>query len=123
MSSITVGAIPIGATLSDGNGHSFTAQAGNTSVDVTSWSLPGLKITPVTGANFTLTISAIAKDAQGDLSSTTTATESVVVTPTVAVAVGSSHFSIAASTTTVTFSFSDAPTDFSLAHVSAVGPR
>src|SRR5438309_1035680 len=32
LQSLAVSAIPVGATLSDGNGHSFTAGAGNTSV-------------------------------------------------------------------------------------------
>src|SRR5204863_7905846 len=45
LAALVVSAIPVGATLSDGS-HSFTATAGNTSVDVHGWNLAGLAITP-----------------------------------------------------------------------------
>src|SRR5205807_1349570 len=76
----TISAIPVGATLSDGS-HSFTATAGNTSVDVHGWNLAGLAITPTSDANFSLSIAATARDADGNLSTTTTASETVTVTP------------------------------------------
>jgi hypothetical protein len=43
------------------------------------------------------------------------------VTPTVSVAINSSDVNLAHNTATVTFTFSEAPTDFSLPHTSAVG--
>eukprot|EP01030_Chromulinospumella_sphaerica_P013855 gene13855-13640_t len=44
--SLAVSGIPVGATLSDGNGHSFTATIALTGIDITGWTLPGLAITP-----------------------------------------------------------------------------
>ena len=82
LASLVVSAIPVRAVLTDGNGHSFTAAAGSNSVDVTAWTLSGLKITPTNDANFALTFSATDKDAQGNLSTPTTTTESVTVSPT-----------------------------------------
>src|SRR6202022_1670607 len=76
-----VSAIPVGATLSDGHGHSFTASAGNTSVNVSGWTLASLTVTSTNDANFTLSIAATARDAEGNLSAVTTATESVTVNP------------------------------------------
>ncbi|WGM40072.1 VCBS domain-containing protein [Caulobacter sp. NIBR1757] len=67
--SIGVAGIPVGATLSDGDGHSFTASAAQTSVDVTGWRLSGLTITPApdSEADFTLRIRATSTDsASGD---------------------------------------------------------
>src|SRR5205085_1167817 len=46
LQSLVVSAIPIGATLSDGQRHSFTATATNSAVDVSSWNLSSLTITP-----------------------------------------------------------------------------
>src|SRR5208337_2866931 len=80
LASLVVSAIPVGATLSDGSGHSFTASAGSTSVDVHSWTLPGLKITPANDANLALNVAATSTDGT-DLSSTTTAIETVTVSP------------------------------------------
>ena len=70
--SLTIGAIPLGAVLADGAGHSFTAAVGATAVDVTGWSLGSLTITTPTDANFTLT----AKTGTGKVAS-----EAVVVNP------------------------------------------
>ncbi|MGY3239965.1 hypothetical protein ACVMAJ_006855 [Bradyrhizobium sp. USDA 4448] len=81
LSSLIVSAVPVGATLTDGSGHSFTATAGNTSIDLTNWSLASLAITPINDTNFSLTFSATEKDAQGNLSTTTAATELVTVKP------------------------------------------
>src|SRR6202023_3593541 len=80
LATVVVSAIPLGATLSDGT-HTFTASAGNTSVDVHSWNLASLAITPTNDVNFTLSVAATAKDAEGNLSTTTTATEAVTVKP------------------------------------------
>ena len=80
LASLVVSAIPVGAVLSDGNGHSFTATAGNTSVDVHTWNLSSLTITPANDSNFTLTIAATEHDAEGNLSTTTTGTEAVTIT-------------------------------------------
>src|SRR6202030_3387967 len=74
LATLVVSAIPLGATLSDGT-HTFTASAGNTSVDVHSWNLASLAITPTNDVNFTLSVAATAKDAEGNLSTTTTASE------------------------------------------------
>ncbi|MDB5469048.1 MAG: hypothetical protein JWR84_608 [Caulobacter sp.] len=66
---LAVSGIPAGATLSDGNGHSFTATAALTGVDVTGWTLSGLSITPAqdSEADFTLRIRATSTDsATGD---------------------------------------------------------
>ena len=80
LATLTISAIPVGATLSDGV-HTFTATTGQTSVSVLGWSLSSLKITPVNDANFSLSISATQKDAQGQLSTATTATEAITVNP------------------------------------------
>src|SRR5207253_3031942 len=80
LASLTISAIPVGATLSDGS-HSFTATAGNTSVDVHAWNLAGVAITPTNDANFTLGIAATTRDAEGNLSTVTSATEAITVTP------------------------------------------
>src|SRR5205807_212808 len=82
LSSLVVSAIPVGAVLSDGHGNSFTATAGNNSVDVHNWNLSSLTITPANDANFTLGIAATAKDAEGNLSTTTSGTELVTVNST-----------------------------------------
>src|SRR5208337_5408784 len=78
---LLVSSIPVGATLSDGAGHSFTASAGSTSVDVHSWTLSGLKITPANDTSFTVGVAATSVDAGGTLSSTTSSTEAVTVIP------------------------------------------
>src|SRR5205085_2215286 len=58
LQSLVVSAIPIGATLTDGQGHSFTAGGGNTSVDVSAWNLSSLTINPPNATNFSLTATA-----------------------------------------------------------------
>ena len=73
LATLTISAIPVGATLSDGV-NTFTATTGQTSVSVLGWSLSSLTITPVNDANFSLTVSATQKDSQGQLSTATTAT-------------------------------------------------
>ncbi|WP_208647760.1 hypothetical protein, partial [Cupriavidus lacunae] len=82
LATLVVSAIPVGATLSDGaGGHSFTADASHTAIDIHGWSLSSLTITPPNDANFTLSVAATAQDGEGNLSTTTTATEAVTVNP------------------------------------------
>src|SRR5947199_2609836 len=50
LASLTISAIPVGATLSDGT-HSFTAGAGSTAVDVAGWNLARLTITHASAPN------------------------------------------------------------------------
>ena len=80
LATLVVSAIPVGAVLSDGT-NTFTATAGATSVDVHTWTLSGLTITPPNATDFALTIAATEKDAAGNLSATTTSTEAVTVNP------------------------------------------
>ena len=64
-----VSGLPVGATLSDGNGHSFTATPARTGVDITGWTLSGLTVTPPrdSESDFTLRIRATSTDsATGD---------------------------------------------------------
>ncbi|WP_128971309.1 DUF4347 domain-containing protein, partial [Bradyrhizobium tropiciagri] len=81
LNSLVISAIPVGATLADGNGHSFTASAGQTSVDVAGWTLGSLTVSPVNDTNFTLTLAATEKDAEGNIGPVTNATEAVTVNP------------------------------------------
>jgi hypothetical protein len=83
LDTLVVSCIPVGATLSDGAGHSFTATADDTSQDVASWNLSSLTITPPAGFEgcFKLTIAATEHDSEGDISATVTATEIVTVAP------------------------------------------
>ena len=80
LATLTISAIPVGATLSDGV-NTFTATAGSTSVSVLGWSLSSLTITPLNDANFSLSVSATQMDSQGQLSTATTATEAITVNP------------------------------------------
>src|SRR4029077_594844 len=80
LATLTISAIPVGATLSDGV-HTFTATTGQTCVSWLGWSLSSLAITPVNDTDFSLSISATQKDAQGQLSTATTATEAITVNP------------------------------------------
>ena len=61
---ITVADVPVGAELTDGT-NSFVASTGNTSVDVTTWALGNLTITPPANSDqdFTLQITATATEA------------------------------------------------------------
>src|SRR6266516_2615956 len=80
VSSLVVGNIPVGATLSDAAGHTFTATAGNTSVDIIDWTLSSLTITPTTDTNFALSVTATATDSSGQTHLLST-TELVTVYP------------------------------------------
>ena len=90
--SVQIGAIPVGATLSDGI-HTFTATAGNTIANVTGWTLGSLTVTPPANsdADFTLAVSATSTESSNGDSATTTASLPVTViavadAPTLAVA-------------------------------------
>ena len=63
--SIEISDIPVGTTLTDGS-HIFTATAGNQQVDVTSWTLSSLSLTPPANSDqdFTLTVTATATEAE-----------------------------------------------------------
>jgi len=73
--SLVVSGIPVGAVLTDGT-HCFVATSGDTSVDVKSWNLSSLKVTPPNDTNFTLTVTATDQDAN-----TASANELVTVAP------------------------------------------
>src|SRR5262249_48190354 len=73
--SLVVSGIPVGAVLTDGT-NSFMATSGDTSIDVKSWNLSNLKITPPNDTNFTLTVTATDQDAN-----TANASELVMVAP------------------------------------------
>lgn len=81
VTSFLISAIPVGATLSDGHGNSFTEINGSTSVDVHGWNLSSLTITPTNDANFTLSAMVTAQDGNG-YNYTVPATETVTVSPT-----------------------------------------
>ena len=73
--SLVVSGIPAGAVLTDGT-NCFMATSGNTSIDVKSWNLSNLKITPPNDTNFILTVTATDQDAN-----TASASELVTVAP------------------------------------------
>ena len=67
---VTVSDVPAGTTLTDGS-HTFTATGGNSTVDVTDWTLTNLAVTPAANsdADFALTVTATATEtANGDQS-------------------------------------------------------
>jgi len=78
--SLTMGAIPVGATLTDGT-RSFTATATSTSTSLTGWTLNNLSITPPFGfsGTFNLTVTATSQET----ASTSTASTSKTLTVTV----------------------------------------
>ncbi|MFQ1040628.1 hypothetical protein ACEWB5_28865, partial [Citrobacter koseri] len=45
--SVKIGSIPVGAVLSVGAGHTFTATQGHTEVEVTGWNLNNLSLKPL----------------------------------------------------------------------------
>jgi hypothetical protein len=73
--SLVVSGMPDGAVLTDGT-NKFLASSGSTSVDVKSWNLSNLKITPPNDINFTLTVTATDQDAN-----VASASELVTVAP------------------------------------------
>jgi hypothetical protein len=80
LTSYVISDLPVGAVLSDGNGHSFTAQAGQTSLDVHAWTLTSLTVTPPNDTNFTLSALVTATDSQGFSYSAETS-ETITVDP------------------------------------------
>jgi len=78
--SLTVSAIPVGATVSDGV-KSFTATAGNTAVAITGWNLTALTIQPPLNSDvdFTLTVAATATEGANGSTATTTTNLGVIV--------------------------------------------
>ena len=82
---LSVSGIPVGANLSDGV-HSFTATAGNTSVDVTGWSIHGLSVVPAQGfvGDVTITVNATTTDhatlAPGVVTDTKTVSQTITLT-------------------------------------------
>lgn len=80
--SLKVSGVPVGVTLSDGNGHSVVSD-GKTAIDVTNWSTNSLKVTNA-DKSFTLNIEATSteKHAHGEVAqetATTTGTLNVSV--------------------------------------------
>ncbi|HEX8655316.1 MAG TPA: calcium-binding protein [Allosphingosinicella sp.] len=61
---VKIEGVPIGATLSDGAGNTFTATAGNTIATITGWNLAALRVTPAAGSttDFTMTLKAASKE-------------------------------------------------------------
>ncbi|MEH2614336.1 Ig-like domain-containing protein [Bradyrhizobium sp. AZCC 1693] len=82
LSSLTVGAIPVGAILSDG-GHTFTADASHTSVDILGWNLSSLTVTPAadSDADFVLTVTATSQEGSSGPTASTTVNLNVTVNP------------------------------------------
>jgi len=76
LNSLLISDVPIGATLSDGHGSTFTASAGSTSVDVATWTLSALSITSTNDTNFSLTFFASGSDGLA-----TTLSEPITVKP------------------------------------------
>jgi hypothetical protein len=79
LSSLVIGNIPLGATLSDGT-KSFTVQAGDTSVDIIGWDLSKLTIKTTSDTNFTLSVTATSTDSEGQTNTASTS-ELVIVDP------------------------------------------
>ncbi|HEX8587646.1 retention module-containing protein, partial [Pseudomonas sp.] len=84
---IIVGGIPVGAVLSDGNGHSYTSipvsEGGDGEAYLTGWNLSTLTITPPKDFNglITLQVSATSTEGANSDSATTTKSLTVNVTP------------------------------------------
>ncbi len=79
--SFAISDVPVGVTISDG-ANGFTATAGNTTVDVTSWDLANLAVTPPTDSDvdFSITVNAIATEIANADQATRSATINVEVT-------------------------------------------
>jgi VCBS repeat-containing protein len=71
---LQIGGIPVGATLSDGT-NAFTATPGNTTADVSTWTLSSLTVAPPASSApaFTLTVAATGTEAGNGDAATTTA--------------------------------------------------
>jgi surface adhesion protein len=79
---INISGIPIGATLTDGT-NSFTATTGNTSINVSTWSLSTLSITPPQDFNgsFNLNVIATATEQANDSQESSSQQITVTVIP------------------------------------------
>ena len=82
LSALVVSAIPVGATLTDGT-RSFTATPSETSADIIGWDLSALKITPPANsdADFTVTVTATAREGASGPTASTSADLTVTVAP------------------------------------------
>ena len=83
LSSVTIGGIPVGATLSNTNRDTLTAVGGSVSLSATqiaAGALAGLSITLPSATAVNLTLSTTEVDAQGNSSAAATGTESVTAT-------------------------------------------
>ncbi|WP_421527575.1 immunoglobulin-like domain-containing protein, partial [Pseudomonas brenneri] len=71
--SVKIGGIPVGAVLSDGAGHTFTATQGLTEVNVTGWDLNNLSFKPLpyTSGQYNLTVTSTSTESLGGSASTT----------------------------------------------------
>ncbi|WP_229689218.1 immunoglobulin-like domain-containing protein, partial [Pseudomonas brenneri] len=80
--SVKIGSIPVGAVLSDGAGHTFTATNGLTEVNVTGWDLNNLSLKPLpyTSGQYNLTVTSTSTESLGG-SATTVANLPVKVYP------------------------------------------
>ncbi|MGL5996152.1 MAG: immunoglobulin-like domain-containing protein, partial [Pseudomonas proteolytica] len=80
--SVKIGSIPVGAVLSDGAGHTFTATNGQTEVNVTGWDLNNLSLKPLpyTSGQYNLTVTSTSTESLGG-SATTVANLPVKVYP------------------------------------------
>ena len=76
LNSLVISNVPIGAVLSDGHGHTFTASAGNTSVNVLTWTVSSLSVTATNDTNFSLSF--FASESGGPAM---TVSEPITVTP------------------------------------------
>ena len=76
---VTIGDIPVGATLNLGDGTTFTATEGNTSVTLSQGQLSGLSIVPIGEDLFNLSVTATTTETNGD--SLTLPAQSLTVDP------------------------------------------
>ncbi|MEQ9170527.1 MAG: FecR domain-containing protein [Rhodospirillales bacterium] len=76
---VTIGDIPVGSTLNLGDGTTFTATEGNTSVTLSQGQLSGLSIVPIGEDLFNLSVTATTTETNGD--SLTLPAQSLTVDP------------------------------------------
>jgi hypothetical protein len=76
---LTISNIPVGATITDGGTHTFTADASHTSVSVTDWDLSAITYQSSTAGSTTLTVTATATDADSGVSNSTSQTVTLTV--------------------------------------------
>ena len=79
---MAIQAIPVGSTLSDG-ARNFASVAGNSTADITGWTLTNLSILPSANYNgsFNLTVIATAKETSTGVTSSTSKTLTVNALP------------------------------------------